>query len=163
MVQYAHLNTSTSFGNVVGKAVGNVVGKADEQDDKGCHYKCYNSCLDQRECDKKEPEQAQRCKVSCLQEPLVKCDDVLAEDIDLMCPPPGYMPKYPGDYTEPKKTRSTPSSGRPLEPKSHMSNQLMAMYCNSDLMPAIHTFLLMIIVLLLFIIMICGVVCATRK
>jgi len=151
MVQYAHLNAGTSFGNVFSKP--------DDKDDQRCHYKCYNSCLDQRGCDKKEPEQAQQCKVSCLTEPLVKCDDVLLDDIDLMCPPPGYMPKYPGDYTEPKTTPSAPPSGRQLETKSNTANQLMAMYCNGGLMPAIYTILLMIIVFFLFIIMICGVAC----
>ena len=151
MVQYAHLNTSTSFGNVFSKP--------DEKDDRRCHYKCYNSCLDQQECDKKDPEQAQRCKNVCLDESLVKCNDTQSGNIDSMCPPPGYMPKYPGDYTEPRTTPSAPPCGPPLETKSNMANQLMAMYCDSGLMPAIHTILLMIIVFFLFIIMICGVAC----
>ena len=144
------MNASTSFGNVSGKA--------DKQDGQGCYYTCYNSCLDQQECSKKEPEQAQQCKNVCFNESLAKCADVQSSNIDAMCPPPGYMPKYPGDYTEPKTQQTTPA-----ETRLHMPNQVMAMYCNSGLMPAIHTILLMIIVLFLFIIMVCGVVCATRK
>ena len=147
MVEYAHLNASTSFGNVFGKA--------DKTDDQRCYYTCYNSCLDQQECNKKEPEQAQQCKRVCLDESSAKCDDMQPGNIDSMCPPPGYMPKYPRDYTEPK----TAPPGPPFEARSHMANQLMAMHCDSGIMPAIHTLLLIIIVLFLVIIMICCVAC----